>query len=171
VVLETLESAKNQLEKNLRGDLIPQEGMSFGYAIRGARDGGGIAAIEGGVHLSEGDIPAGGPCVFGSDEEISRIILTAMKFDPRVRSAAILAYSSRAKEVLRDDMFLASVSCESPVQPGTSTMDWGIASCCKKGVPDVIFYREMDANRSRIIIFGEEPVDVLNNIIMCSNRI
>lgn len=163
-VLETLESARSLLEKNLHGDLIPPEGVTLGYAMRGARDAGGIAA---------GQIPspAGGTCSFGADEEITRFILTAMKFDPRVRSAAIVRFSPRAKTVLCDDLFLDSASCMNSAQPATSTMDWGIASCCKRGVPDVILYREEDPALSRVLIFGEDPTDVANNIIMCSNRI
>jgi thiamine-phosphate diphosphorylase len=171
-VLETLESAKQQLEKNLRADLIPLEGVSFGYAIRGARDAGGIVAISGRIlRPAEGKFPLGGTCAFGADEEIARVILTVMKFDPRMRSAACIAYSSRAKSVLCDDLFLESASCDGAAQPGISTMDWGIASCCRKGVPDVILYRERDPAGSRILLFGEEPADVLNNIIICSNRI
>jgi len=171
-VLESLGSAKRQLEKSLHADLIPPEGVSFGYAIRGARDSGGVAAIEGRIpRPSKGIAPAGGICSFGADEEIARVILTAMKFDPGMRSAACLAYSPRAKSVLCDDLFLEPASCDGSGQPGISTMDWGIASCCRKGVPDVIFWRELDVSGSRILIFGEEPVDVLNNIIICSNRI
>ena len=54
---------------------------------------------------------------------------------------------------------------------GISTMDWGIASCCKEGVPDVIFRKGANAAESRIVLLGEGPVDVANNIIICSNRI
>ena len=172
IVLETLGGAMNQLKKNINPLLIPPEGVSFGYAIRGARDRGGIAAVQGRITLPrEGSAPGGEPCSFGSDDGIARILLTAMKFNPRVRSAACLAYSPRAKVVLSENLFLETASGDGAGQPGTSSMDWGIASCCKRGVPDVIFFRERDSSGSRIIIFGEEPADVLNNIIMCSNRI
>ncbi|WP_321507807.1 thiamine-phosphate synthase family protein [uncultured Methanoregula sp.] len=172
LVLETLKSAMEQLEKSLNAVLIPPGGISFGYAIRGARDSGGIAAISGRISLTPcKSSPSGGTCAFGAEEEIARIILTAMKFDPRMRSAASLAYSSRVKTVLCDDLFLESASCRSGAGPTTSTMDWGIASCSRKGVPDVIFRDEQDPAGSRTILFGEKPADVLNNIIMCSKRI
>jgi predicted fused transcriptional regulator/phosphomethylpyrimidine kinase len=47
-------------------------------------------------------------------------------------------------------------------------MDWGVAAACKNGVPDVIYPR---GGRGAFIILGEDPVDVANNIIICSNRI
>lgn len=172
IVLETLGSAKDKLEKNINPLLIPPEGVSFGYAIRGARDSGGIAAVQGRITIPPGkSAPAGGPCMFGSDDDIARIILTAMKFNPMMRSAACLLYSPGIRAVLCNDLFLEPASCDMPAQPGISSMDWGIASCCRKGVPDVIFYREREPSHSRVILFGEDPADVLNNIIMCSNRI
>jgi hydroxymethylpyrimidine/phosphomethylpyrimidine kinase len=95
-----------------------------------------------------------------------------MKFDPSVRSAALLQYSDRAYAVLEDDLFLecASFSAGGP-ERGISTLDWGIASCCKHGIPDVIWIKNPEKTRSRLIIFGEDPADVANNIIICSNRI
>jgi len=50
-------------------------------------------------------------------------------------------------------------------------MDWGIASCCEDGVPDVIYRKGPSIKESRIILTGEKPADVANNIIICSNRI
>ncbi|MFA4876236.1 MAG: thiamine-phosphate synthase family protein [Methanoregula sp.] len=172
LVLEALESAKKPLMENVRAVLIPPEGISFGYAIRGARDSGGIAAIPGRVLWpAEANRPLGGTCAFGADEEIARVILTAMKFDPGMRSAACIACSERLKTVLCDDLFLESASCGGRGIPATGPMDWGIASCCRNAVPDVIFWNGMVPADNRALLFGEKPVDVLNNIIMCSNRI
>jgi len=50
-------------------------------------------------------------------------------------------------------------------------MDWGIASCCNDGVPDIIFDKCNETRPGVIHIFGEDPLVVANNIIICSNRI
>jgi thiamine-phosphate diphosphorylase len=50
-------------------------------------------------------------------------------------------------------------------------MDWGVASCCKQGIPDVCFDTGGEGKEAIIRLFGEEPNDVSNNIIMISNRI
>ena len=169
--LATLKAAATQLGVSINVRLIPPEGISFGFALRGARDTGGVAAVDGGIRISaEG--PVGGPCAFGTDEPVVRIILTCMKFDPVMRSAALVQFSDRALIVLKDDLFLecAPLDLISNNQ-GISTMDWGIASCCKDGVPDVIFRKGPGGKESRIVLFGESPADVANNIIICSNRI
>jgi thiamine-phosphate diphosphorylase len=170
--LSTLQAAIKQLEPSLNIRLIPPEGISFGFALRGARDTGGVAAVNGAIKNGSGKRVTNGPCTFGTNEPVVRIILTAMKFDPIMRSAALLQFSDRALQVFENDLFLECAPLDAASQrPGISSMDWGIASCCKEGVPDVIIRRSADVKESRIVLFGEGPADVANNIIICSNRI
>jgi thiamine-phosphate diphosphorylase len=170
--LFALQAATTQLDQSMNVRLIPLEGISFGFALRGARDTGGVAAVNGGIKNGAGGGIIAGPCIFGTNEPVVRIIVTAMKFDPAMRSAAILQYSDRALHVFENDLFLECALMDAALKnQGISTMDWGIASCCKEGIPDVIFRKSADAEGSRIILFGEDPADVANNIIICSNRI
>jgi hydroxymethylpyrimidine/phosphomethylpyrimidine kinase len=170
--LSALQTATTRLEHSVGEQLIPPEGISFGFAIRGARDAGGVATVAGGIQTSVGGEIHASPCAFGTDEPVVRIILTIMKFNPVIRSAAILQFSVRALAVFEKDLFLECASQKAlAADPGISTMDWGIASCCKDDVPDVIFRHGDDSTGSRIIILGEKPADVTNNIIICSHRI
>jgi len=170
--LSTLHAATTQLERSMNDPLIPPEGISFGFALRGARDTSGIVAVNVGIKKGAGGGITTGICAFGTDEPVVRIILTAMKFDPAIRSAAILQYSDRALRVFKNDLYLECAPMDTVSKNrGISTMDWGIASCCKEGIPDVIFRKEASTAESRIILFGEGPTDVANNIIICSNRI
>jgi thiamine-phosphate diphosphorylase len=170
-IIATLQASVTQLETSLSRVLIPPEGASFGFGMRGARDSSGVAASDGGIKNDAGT-PGGGPCVFGSGDPVVRIILTLMKFDPSMRSAALLQYSDRAFAVLKNDLFLECASITTGIgERGISTLDWGIASCCKGQIPDVIYIKNPDPARSRLVISGEDPADVANNIIICSNRI
>ncbi len=170
--LSTLQAESTRLEQSVNGRLIPPEGISVGYAIRGARDSGGVAAVAGWIQTSAGGNIRAGPCVFGTDEPVVRIILTLMKFNPVMRSAAILQFSDRALAVFENDLFLECTSQKAVLaNQGISTMDWGIASCCEDGLPDVIVRQGTSIAGSRLIVPGETPADVTNNIIICSNRI
>jgi predicted fused transcriptional regulator/phosphomethylpyrimidine kinase len=168
--LETLREAVRLLIQSLDIRLIPHNGALLGYAIHGARDKNGVAALKGGVVAGNEKPHITGPCDFGVDEDIARIILTAMRFDPTIRSAATLRCSRKVHQVI--ESLLLECSSFEPAQkpPMISTMDWGVASCCKEGVPDVCYWRGEHGNESGIILFGEDPVDVANNIIMISNR-
>ena len=171
VALEKLAAAVTLLEQSMDVRLIPALGAKLGYAIRGARESGGIAAVQGGLININGSPRANGPCAFGVDDEITRIVLTAMKFDPLMRCAATLRYSEKVIDII-ESLLLECTSFDPALEPpGISTMDWGVATCCKKGVPDVCYDTGEKGKEVIIRLFGEDPVDVSNNIIMISNRI
>jgi hydroxymethylpyrimidine/phosphomethylpyrimidine kinase len=169
--LETLTRAVELLTRSLDVRLIPFQGVMLGYALRGARDKNGIAAVKGGIITGTEKPRSAGPCDFGVDEDIARVILTVMKFDPGIRSAATLR-CSRNLEKSMESLFLECTTLKPGNGPsGVSTMDWSVASCCKTGVPDVCFPYRVRGNEPLALIFGENPIDVTNNIIMISNRI
>jgi thiamine-phosphate diphosphorylase len=170
-VLFRLAHAATLLETSMDTRLIPPRGLSIGYAVRGARDSEGIAAIYGGIHENERKACSTGPAEFGVDEQIARIILTTMKFEPGIRSAAVLCYSGTAITAL-EDMLLECDGFDPARQPADiSTMEWGVASCCKDRVPDVIYNKKGGGIGGIIRILGEDPVVVANNILILSNRI
>jgi hydroxymethylpyrimidine/phosphomethylpyrimidine kinase len=170
-VLLRLDLAVTHLENSMSVHLIPDSGASIGYAIPGARDINGVAAVPGCMTISDDKVTARRPCAFGADERCARIVLTAMKSDPLIRSAAIISFSEKALAVF-DAMLLDCIPLDSTKKaPNTSTMDWGVASCCNDGVPDIIYDRGGNKKPGFMYIFGEDPVVVANNIIICSNRI
>lgn len=173
VVISSLEAAlKPLLREPVNPLLIPPEGIQFGYALRGARDSTGVAFVRIGTPAECGAAESFGTVTFGRDEPVVRAILTVTKFNPAMRSAAILPFSDRVLAVLEEDLFLECASfSQSPARPGISTMDWGIAFCCKEDVPDVIYEKSPGGERSRLYLLGEDPADVANNIIICSGRI
>ncbi len=170
-VLSRLELAVTHLENSMSIHLIPDRGASVAYAIRGARDIDGVAAVPGGIKIIEGKISAHRQCAFGADALCAQLILTAMKYDPRIRSAATIRFSEKVLDTF-EAMLLECIPLDhTRTAPGISTMDWGVASCCHDGVPDIIYDNGGNKNHRIIHIFGEDPVVVTNNIIICSNRI
>lgn len=170
-ILYRLNLAVSHLETSMSARLIPDGGASLVYAIKGARDRQGVAAVPGGMVLRGGKVTAGGICAFGVDEPSARIILTAMKSDPLIRCAATIGFSEKVLGVFEAMLLECTPLDRSHKAPPISTMDWGIAACCADGVPDVIYEKGGDKKQGIMCIFGEEPLVVANNIIICSNRI
>ena len=170
-VLYRLDLAVNHLETSMSPLLIPDSGASVVYAIKGARDRDGVAAVPGGIVLRDGMVTAGKPCAFGADEQCARIVLTAMKFDPLMRSAATIRFSENALAMFKGMLLECTPLDRNQKATGISTMDFGVASCCNDGVPDIIYDSGGNKQSGIIHIFGEDPVVVTNNIIICSNRI
>lgn len=170
-ILNRLELAVMHLGSSMSTLLVPNQGASIGYAIPGARDRNGVAAVPGGMGIRDGRVFAVGPCAFGADDACARIILTAMKCDPRIRSAATVRFSGNVLAVF-EAMLLECVPLDCTRKaPGISTMDWGIASSCNDVVPDIIYDAGGNHRPGIIHVFGEDPLVVANNIIICSNRI
>ncbi len=170
-VLAQLSYAAHLLTESMAPSLVSAAGTNMGYAIRGARDSFGVAAVKGRFVVQDNMVKAAGACEFGADENMAKIVLTAAKFDPDMRCAATIQYTDEASHILAD-MFLECCTVDRRLQPpDVSTLDWGVASCCKDGVPEVIVDRGASHDASTIHLFGENPVDVAGNIIMLSNRI
>jgi len=169
--LADLGTAAGMLVVSMNNRLVPKKGGNIGYALKGAREGEGVAAITGGFAADGRSVRCNGPAAFGADPEISRIILTAMKFDPSIRSAGVIRYSEKAFRIL-SDMCVDSATADPARFPcGTVSMDWAVASCCAEGVPGVIAIHGDDPETGFICVFGENPHEVASNIIILSHRI
>lgn len=170
-ILADLNDAARLLAASIDPRLVPMNGGNIGYAISGARDSESVAEVTGGILVAGESVRCAGPAAFGVDPKISRIILTVMKFDPGIRSAAVIRYTDEAFRIL-STMSVESAETDPGMFPkGISTMDWAIASCCAKGVPGVIAIRGNDPETGVICILGENPHEIASNIIILSNRI
>jgi len=170
-VVTRLTEAADILSASIDVRFVPSRGANIAYAIKGARDGRDVAAVPGGLRVDGRRIHRSGTCAFDTGEEIVRTVLTVMKFDPAMRSVAVITYSKKFLDVL-EDMFIECREVDrTRSAPGTSAMDWGIASCCSDGVPEVIYDKGRKEEIGMIYCIGEDAVEVANNIIILSHRI
>jgi hydroxymethylpyrimidine/phosphomethylpyrimidine kinase len=166
-----LELAVRILAGGMSPVLIPGSGSNIGYALRGARSPGDVAGVEGGLVERGGSVHPSGGVVFGAGRGVAGVVLTAMRTDPGIRSAAVIRFSAATVAILED---LLLETCEFDrfrVPPGVSTMDWGVASCCRDGVPDAIFDRGAPGKEGLVRILGEDPVTVAQTIVSVSSRL
>jgi hydroxymethylpyrimidine/phosphomethylpyrimidine kinase len=170
-VLASLQAAVDQLGQTMHAGLIPEVGTNIAYALPDARERDDVAAVEGRiVRLGDRPFPVG-PVAFGASDHIATVVLTAMRFDPSIRSAANIRYSPELIAVL-EDLFLEICSFDRTREPpGVRTMDWGVAFCCKNGVPDIIFDRGAVGKEPMVRILAEKPADVAAIIGRISIRV
>lgn len=171
-VVAAVRSAVDRITEFMNPVLIPEVGMNIGYALPGATSVMEVAAVEGRIVRKGDAVFPVGEVKMGASDHVARIVLTAMKYDPEMRSAANIRYSDTAVEILKG-MPLEIRSFDRNREPaGVSTMDWGVASCCsEEDVPDVIYDLGAVGKEPMIRILGEDPASVVNNILMLSERI
>ncbi|MHC1635051.1 MAG: bifunctional hydroxymethylpyrimidine kinase/phosphomethylpyrimidine kinase [Candidatus Methanospirareceae archaeon] len=164
-------------EKGFR-ELIPEVGTNIGMAIEKARDKDDVAAIDGRIVPTKEGIRAG--CVdFGVSDHVARLILAAMRYDERKRSAINIRYSPEILEACkRAGMAIASFdrSKEKEVEEG-KTMEWGVKEAVKeakeKGIdrfPDVVFDTGGIGKEAMIRIFGSSAKEVASKVKMIIRR-
>jgi hydroxymethylpyrimidine/phosphomethylpyrimidine kinase len=93
-----------------------------------------------------------------------------MKFDPVIRSAGVIRYDPGTIRICEDLFFEICQFDRGQEPPGIRTMEWGVASCCREGIPDVVYDRGAMGKEALIRFLGENPLVVANNIIKVSAR-
>jgi len=169
-VLRALQEGVHSLCLGMDVRLIPEVGSNIAYALPAARDPGQVAAVQGRIVRLSGRPHPVGEVSFGASDHVARIVLTAMRFDPQVRCAANIAYSAATVRMLEDMLLEVRTFDRSAEPPGVKTMDWGVASCCRDGVPDVIYDLGSKGKEPMIRLLGENPDAVIKNILKVSAR-
>ena len=170
-VISGLKYAVSLLEEKMAADLVPVTGSEIAYALKGAREPDQVAGVLGGIVRIGDRVHAKGGITFGAAGDAAGIVLTAMRFDPTMRSAATIKCSAEVLSAM-EEMFLEICSFDREKEPiGIKTMDWGVASCCGNGVPEVIYDRGAVGKEAMVRFMGQEPLEIANKIIMLSARI
>lgn len=157
-VLRALQQAHGRIKNAIRY-LTPKEGILLAYAARDARDAKGIAVAR------ENSIG------FGIDEEITRVLLTVRRYDEDMRSCGYILYTEEIFKFVREILLEVELYDVHKYPKGISTMDWGISFMCKNGVPLAIASLNSQERDDCIFIFGETPNDVVNRILILSERL
>ncbi|KUG21303.1 phosphomethylpyrimidine kinase / thiamin-phosphate synthase thin [hydrocarbon metagenome] len=170
-VIQRLRAAVDRIADAMDARLIPEVGTNIAYALPDARDVEDVAAVRGRIVRLEKTAHPVGEIAFGASDHVARIVLTAMRFDRTIRSAANIRFSEAVLAELDNLMFAICSFDRTEEPPGLRTMDWGVASCCRDGVPDVIYDRGAVGKEAMIRILGEDPGTVADNILKLSARI
>jgi len=164
---ELQESFRNLISMKGLGVIIPEVGSNFGLSIHCPRILEDIAAVEGRItKINDYRIRYG--CIsFGASEHVARMILTANKYDRKVRCAVNIKFSEDLLDICKK-MNFSMIEFNRKDEPQNRwTMEWGIEDGIKKfnnHVPDVIYDRGGVGKEPMIRIFGESAYDVVGKI-------
>ena len=147
-------------------DWVPEVGINLGYALPAAASPEDVCALEGRIIRVGDRLQATGPPAFGASRHVARIILTAMRFDPRVRTAINLKYKEKNLTRPKKMGFTLGTFRRGMQPEGTSTMEWGTETVIRRlgRVPDVIADRGDVGKEAMIRILGTEPRDVMRKV-------
>ena len=152
-ILKSLQLAHGKVN-GISRYFVPCNGIEIAYSNRNPRSIKDIATVN--------DISIG----FGVDSQITRVIFTVLRFDEDMRSVGIIRYTDEIADIIRTVIRDVNEYDPDKFPAGISSMDWGIASCCKDGVPRSIIKKGKTEKESQIYIFGYTPDEVSNIILI-----
>ena len=172
-VLQALEAAWRRLSSARgAGRLIPEIQSNLGYALRGAGSVEEVAAFPGRiVRLGEGVARLSCP-EFGASSHVARIILTASKFDPSVRSAMAVRYEegflAKGRALgLSVGSFSRSEEPREVREREGSSLVWGVEEAILSAgrMPDLIFDQGGHGKEPVIRVLGQDPLEVVDKAL------
>lgn len=147
--------------------IVPEVGINIGYAVPNAKEYTDICAISGRIIKTREKVIKCGTVSFGTSQHVASIILAAMKFNPQIRAAMNIKYTT---EILhrckKTGLHLTSFNREEEPSSSSSTMEWGTTTVLKNTsrIPDVIYDTGAVGKEPMIRLLGVNPKDLLRKL-------
>lgn len=153
--------------------LVAEVGCNIGMGIPGADAYEDVAAVEGRIVRHRNRAVAVGCVDFGASRHVARIILTALRYDPRIRAAVNLRYSEEALAACRE-MGLTVSSFDREKEPeNVSSMDWGTAEAIRayESVPDIIYDEGSTGKEPMVRLLGTSATELAKLAVKLTGRL
>jgi hydroxymethylpyrimidine/phosphomethylpyrimidine kinase len=150
--------------------LLPEVGSNIAMASPSAKKASEVVGLSGRI-VRAGNRPCltGFPTLGGS-EHMANIVLTAMRYNPKIRAALNIRFSEEALRACRRLGLRVSEFSRGGEPRGAKTMVWGTRQAIEKagGVPDVIFDRGAVGKEAMIRLLGKSAMEVAERALKIS---
>ena len=149
--------------------LIPECQTNFVFSKNKPKTIKNVLGISGRLVKSGNNVIQAGELVFGGSQHVATAVIQVSKKFSNIRSAINIKYEPKiitnAKKhrmsVLSYDRKNESKKSKSKEN---SSISWGISSCLKSNIPDIIYHKGDFGKEAMIIVFGETPAEVVRKI-------
>ncbi|MDI9643945.1 MAG: bifunctional hydroxymethylpyrimidine kinase/phosphomethylpyrimidine kinase [Candidatus Verstraetearchaeota archaeon] len=137
-----------------------------------------VCGIPGRISNAGGRLKASSSPAFGASRHVARAVLSAMEFDPTVRSAMNVRYSEEVISAAKSLGYTAS-SYDREKEPldvkfkEGASIPWGVSEAIKAtgNVPDVIFHKGDWGKEPMVLILGRDAVEVATKAVMIARKL
>ena len=158
--------------------LVPETQMNLVMALPHASSIQDVAGFPGRI-VKVGDRVRAVSCPeFGASRHVANAVLTAMKFNPEIRSAMNVRLSEELLKVCKKLGFAVSYYDRSEEPPEIrevegATIPWGTRVAIERfgAVPDVIYHRGDWGKEPMATIFGRTPLEVVEKALSVASRL
>tara|TARA_Y100000590_G_scaffold135727_1_gene155346 strand:- start:833 stop:2110 length:1278 start_codon:yes stop_codon:yes gene_type:complete len=159
--------------KNIKkiSENIPECQTNFVFSKNNPRKINDVLGVSGRLVKSGNSVVQAGSLVFGGSHHVASAVIEVSKKFPEIRSALNIKYEKKIISKARKRK-LTVLSYDRTKEPKksklkeNSSIKWGISNCLKSNPPDLIFHKGDFGKEPMIIVFGNEPSDVIKKIQM-----
>jgi hydroxymethylpyrimidine kinase/phosphomethylpyrimidine kinase len=150
--------------------LLPEVGSNIAMALPDARTRNDIVGLSGRIVRVGDRAHITGFPILGGSEHVANIVLTAMRYNPKIRAGLNIRFSEEALRACRRLGLRVSEFSRGSEPLGAKTMVWGTRQVIKKagGVPDVIFDRGARGKEAMIRLLGKSATEVAKRALKIS---
>ncbi|HDP96611.1 MAG TPA: bifunctional hydroxymethylpyrimidine kinase/phosphomethylpyrimidine kinase [Euryarchaeota archaeon] len=172
-ILHRMVSLRHEIETRVDTRLLPEVGSNLGHSISAPEVEADVAGFTGRIVREGGRTRIAGCPQFGASKHIARIIISASRFDPGIRSAMNIKYDERNLRACTEAGLSASDFSRENEPPDVSSMDWGVARAIEQfgSVPDVIWDAGGPGKEPMIRVLGHDPSDVLDKVSRIARKL
>ncbi|MFQ5975294.1 MAG: bifunctional hydroxymethylpyrimidine kinase/phosphomethylpyrimidine kinase [Candidatus Hydrothermarchaeales archaeon] len=165
VVFELKKTLNKITELELFKELIPEVGINVVYALHNAKSIEDVAGANGRIVRAKSTVKIVGDVEFGASKHVAGVVLSAMKFDPKMRSAINIRYSKEILDACKIQFKISTFSRNKEPE-NIKTMEWGTEEAIKKSgtVPDMIYDLGAVGKEPMIRILGKDPQDIFEKV-------
>jgi hydroxymethylpyrimidine kinase/phosphomethylpyrimidine kinase len=171
-VIQGLKTAFHRIQEKKVGHLFPEVQSNLGYALSWAQGPEDVAAFPGRFVRRGKEVARIADPEFGASQHIAKIILTALRYHPEMRSAMNLRFSdellTRARKAgLSLGHFSRRDEPAGVKRREGSSLSWGVEQVLQKAktMPDLIYDRGDVGKEPMIRVLGRDPMEVVRKVL------
>lgn len=171
-VIQGLKTAFHRIQEKKVGHLFPEVQSNLGYALSWAQGPEDVAAFPGRFVRWGKEVARVADPEFGASQHIAKIILTALRYHPEMRSAMNLRFSdellTRARKAgLSLGHFSRRDEPAWVKRREGSSLSWGVEQVLEKAktMPDLIYDRGDVGKEPMIRVLGRDPLEVVRKVL------
>ena len=149
--------------------IIPECQTNFVFSKNKPKNIKNVLGISGRLVKSGNSVIQAGDLVFGGSQHVATALIEVSKKFPEIRSAINIKYEPKLiTKAKKRKMSVLSYNRKKESKnlklKENSSISWGVSSCLKSEMPDIIYHKGDLGKEPMIIVFGNTPTEVIKKI-------
>ena len=149
--------------------IIPECQTNFVFSKNKPKNIKNVLGISGRLVKSGNSVIQAGDLVFGGSQHVATALIEVSKKFPEIRSAINIKYEPKLitkakKRKMSVLTYNRKKESKNSKLKENSSISWGVSSCLKSEMPDMIYHKGDLGKEPMIIVFGNTPTEVVKKI-------